>query len=273
MRWSQGVWSEQRIREAINSSAEFAAIPYGPSGVAPEGDPREFALYFDRLDAAGLGKSKRPDLLVVRKRDGDAAENLAAQIGGWEQLPFIPERELGPLLRLAVCAIECENSLWKAEKMPAYGQELRLNRRTGLPGMPKSAVLPTVIIKQEDRLPLRQWQQESAVPIHVWQVFFDRGFGISLDEAEHAIESGQIPPTQHTFPAPGGATTSKIIYKIFYQLAYEVGRTTSEPRLVADSIEESNGHILPFVRFEGGALQLDPRAEAMLRNLALTKEQ
>ncbi|HMZ20521.1 MAG TPA: hypothetical protein PLD20_21465 [Blastocatellia bacterium] len=32
MRWSQGVWSENRLREALNQTGEFYALPYGPSG-------------------------------------------------------------------------------------------------------------------------------------------------------------------------------------------------------------------------------------------------
>lgn len=64
MRWSQGVWSEHRLTEAVNETGKFFAIPYGPSGTAPTGSVREFELYFERLEAAGLGKIKRPDLLL-----------------------------------------------------------------------------------------------------------------------------------------------------------------------------------------------------------------
>ncbi len=35
MRWSQGVWSEKRLIEAVNETKEFFAVPYGPSGTAP----------------------------------------------------------------------------------------------------------------------------------------------------------------------------------------------------------------------------------------------
>ncbi len=30
MRWSQGVWSEERIIQAIDGTGRFFAIPYGP---------------------------------------------------------------------------------------------------------------------------------------------------------------------------------------------------------------------------------------------------
>lgn len=52
MRWSQGVWSENRLVEAINDSGKYFAIPYGPSGTAPTNDVRAFELYFERLEKA-----------------------------------------------------------------------------------------------------------------------------------------------------------------------------------------------------------------------------
>ncbi|MBI3171873.1 MAG: AccI family restriction endonuclease, partial [Hydrocarboniphaga effusa] len=69
MRWSQGQWSEERLKEAVNATPLFFALSYGPSSVAPSGDVRAFELYFERLEAAGLGKIKKPDLLIFRKDD------------------------------------------------------------------------------------------------------------------------------------------------------------------------------------------------------------
>ncbi len=40
MRWSQGVWSEKRLVQAVEDTGRFFALPYGPSGTAPEGDVR-----------------------------------------------------------------------------------------------------------------------------------------------------------------------------------------------------------------------------------------
>jgi len=66
MRWSQGVWSEKRLTDAVNQTNRFYAIPYGPSGTAPTDDVRAFELYFERLELAGLGNIKRPDLLIFK---------------------------------------------------------------------------------------------------------------------------------------------------------------------------------------------------------------
>src|SRR5215212_9750040 len=81
MRWSQGVWSEERLEQAVRATEEFYALPYGPSGTAPDTDVRAFELYFERLDAAGLGKLKRPDLLLFRKSDEEAIATLVRDLG------------------------------------------------------------------------------------------------------------------------------------------------------------------------------------------------
>jgi hypothetical protein len=188
-------------------------------------------------------------------------------LGGLTELPFTPEDHpaIQALLRGALIAIECENSLWRAKQMPDFGAPLKPQTRLGgKPGLKKSAVLPTVIVKEEDLKPLNEWQQQRGVPIHVWQAFFDLAYGLPLAEAARLISSGLIEGTTQVFQAPGGATTRKAIYKFYHHYAYELAVTVEEPRLVADSITDKNGHILPYVRFQGGSSRL---AEAALRAL------
>lgn len=268
MRWSQGVWSENRLMEAINKTNQFFAIPYGPSGTAPTDDVRAFELYFERLEAAGLGKIKRPDLLIFKIEDKSFVESFLNNIGGKEELPFIAEEKLQELLSRAIIAVECENSLWVAEKMPAYDVPMKPQKRLGGKlGLAKNAVLPTVIIKEEDRLPLKSWQDKNKVPIHIWHVFYDRAYGLSLNEAERLTAEGFILPTKQVFQAPGGATTKKSIYKYYYHYAYPLGIAIEAPTLVPDYIQDKNGHILPFVKFEGGSLRILPEGIAQLNNL------
>lgn len=50
--------------------------------------------------------------------------------------------------------------------------------------------------------------------------------------------------------------------------SYPVGTAEEEPKLVADSITDKNGHILPFVRFEGGRLAVSERALEVLDEIA-----
>ena len=268
MRWSQGVWSEKRLIDAVNQTEQFYAIAYGPSGVAPTEDVRAFELYFERLEAAGLGKVKRPDLLIFKKADKIFVNEFLSEIGGESELPFILENELHELIEKAVIAVECENSLWVAEKMPAYNAPLKPQKRLdGKLGLSKSAVLPTVIIKEEDRALLAGWQEINKVPIHVWHVFFDRAYGLAFDEAERLISEGLIEPTIQTFQAPGGATTKKAIYKFYYHYAYSLGVAKESPRLIPAFIEDKNGHILPYVKFEGGTLELANEALKVLSQM------
>jgi len=263
MRWSQGNWSEGILMDAVNNSSDYFAIPYGPSGTAPKDDIREFELYFQRLDQAGHGDVKRPDLLVFNKSSKQKVGAAVENIGGTEELPFTHEDEgvMEEILGEAILAVESENSLWEVRKMKNYGDPLRPMRRLGgKPGLPKNAVLPTVIVKEEDRVPLRDWQNRSSVPIHIWHVFYDLAFGLSLDEAENLVNGGLIQPTEQTFQAPGGATTTKVIYKYYYHYAYPLGEITVEPTPLADFVTDKNGHILPYVKFEGGKLELDGEA-------------
>jgi hypothetical protein len=269
MRWSQGVWSEKRLTDAINATDSFFAIPYGPSGTAPADDVRAFELYFERLERAGLGNIKCPDLLIFKKTDATEVNTFLDSIGGVEELPFIVETKLHPLLKKALIAVECENSLWVAEKMPHFHTPLKPQKRlNGKLGLSKTAVLPTVIIKEEDRIPLNKWETENGVSIHVWHVFFDRAYGLALKEAERLITEGFILPTEQVFQAPGGATTKKAIYKYYYHYAYALGKSIEQPRLVPEFVQDKNGHILPYVKFEGGSLELAPDVFNLLNSLS-----
>jgi len=256
MRWSQGVWSEKRLIDATNKTNQFYAIPYGPSGTAPTDDVRAFELYFERLEAAGLGNIKRPDLLVFKIEDKPFVDKFLASIGGEEELPFITEDKLQDLISKAIIAVECENSLWVAEKMPFYNIPMKPQKRLGgKMGLAKNAVLPTVIIKEEDRIPLSKWQEQNKIPIHVWH------------EAQRLVTDGLILPTEQIFQAPGGATTKKAIYKYYYHYAYPLGIAKERPNLIPAFIEDKNGHILPYVKFEGGSLEITPDAINLLKQL------
>jgi hypothetical protein len=149
--------------------------------------------------------------------------------------------------------------------MPQYGTALRPQKRLrGKPGLRKNAVLPTVIIKNEDLGPLADWETKNQLTIHVWHVFYDLAFGLSLDRAKQLINDGLIEPTIQTFQAPSGATTRKALYKFYYQYAYALGEAITEPTLIADSIVDRNGHILPYVKFDGGSLRVTDEAIGVL---------
>jgi len=176
------------------------------------------------------------------------------------------------ILSKAIVAVECENSLWKGKLMPDYGAEFKPQKRLGgKDGLKKNAVLPTIILKEEDRDPLRIWQNSNGIPIHIWHVFFDMAFGIAFEKTQRLIKEGYILPTEQIFQAPGGATTRKLLYKFYYHYGYPLGDAVEEPRLIAKHVVDKNGHILPYVHFEGGKMSLRDEAKAILREIANAK--
>jgi hypothetical protein len=49
---------------------------------------------------------------------------------------------------------------------------------------------------------------------------------------------------------------------------YPLGTSVEEPRLLPACVEDKNGHILPYVTFDGGRLQLAEPALQNLRDIA-----
>jgi len=119
--------------QAVDETGGYFALPYGPSSTAPEDNVREFEKYFEELEKAGLADMKRPDLLLFRAGDRDEVTEAVNQIGGEHRLPFTPEKHsaMRLLITRAILAVECENSLWRATKMPDYGAELKPMERLG----------------------------------------------------------------------------------------------------------------------------------------------
>lgn len=264
MRWSQGRWSEEILIEAFGRNRHWKAIPFGPSSVAPE-DPKKLELYFERLEASGVGK--RPDLLIFAK---DAYESVRAAVErlGIENIPFTPEEDLRFLIEKAVCAAEVENSLWVSKAMPHYGKGRPSNADPNLVVFLRSQKVPTVIIKDEDLKPLTVWQKKWNISIYVFHVFYDQGFFISFNRALELIKKNIVEVTEQIFFAPGGATTKKGIYKIWYSLASPLGEIVQRPDLSSKVVQDKNGHILPYVHFSGGRLELSPEIGRELQNLA-----
>ena len=259
MRWSQGVWSETVIINALNSTKKYFAIAYGASSVAPN-DPIESEHYFDRLEKSNPPELKRPDILVYLQKDKKDVEARINELGGLEELPFTNESEMKSILNKALIGIECENSLWVTKKMPECNTPLRPMRRLGgKAGLPKNAKTPVVIIKKEDLKRIVSWQTKHQIPIHSWQIFYDMGIGISLNRSMELINDGYIEPTEQKFAESTGSVTKKIIYKIYHHYSYFVGNVIEPPKLVADTLIDKNGHVLPYVRFTDGAMSLDKR--------------
>lgn len=270
MRWSQGAWSEDQLVEAVNRDGSFYALPYGPSGAAPD-DVEEYEKYFERLEAAGLGKIKRPDLLIFSSKDKERVQQIVKEISGIREIPFHSEKEdiIKRLLEMAIVAVECENSLWVAKKMPNYEYVLKPQKRlNGKLGLAKTAVLPTIILKDEDMGPLVVWQElNPEVPLHIWHAFFDEAYGISFGEILKLIGSGDVQGQVYEFANAGQSSTKKTLYKVPYYFGYKLASSQESPELKAQSITDKNGHIYPYVTFTGGKVKLDETAQRVLKDI------
>jgi len=153
--------------------------------------------------------------------------------------------------------------------MPDYSTELKSQKRlNGKLGLKKNAVLPTIIVKEEDRKPLQTWQDANGVPIHIWHVFFDRAYGIALDEAQRLIRRRFVLLLEDTFQPLGGETTKKSMYEFSIQFGYQLGDFTEEPQFFAKSITDKSGHVFPYAGIGGGKMKLHPEALGVLRELA-----
>lgn len=268
MRWSQGRWSEEVVIEAFGRHHNWKALPFGPSSVAPE-DPKELEMYFERLEASGVGK--RPDLLIFEANTYESIQAVVKRIG-IQNIPFTPEQELQFVINKAVCAVEVENSLWVSKAMPHYGKGRPSKLDPKLTVFLRSQKVPTVIVKDEDLKPLRAWQKKWKIPLYIFHVFYDQGFFISFNRALSLVRKRIVEVTEQTFFAPGGATTTKGIYKIWYSLASPLGEIVQQPELRSKVVQDRNGHILPYVHFSGGRLELSAEVERELESLARQKQ-
>lgn len=258
MRWAQGRWSEDTVMRALDSTAEFRVLPYGPSTVAPE-DPVELEHFFERMDKIAA-EGKRPDLLLYDANIFPQVQReLEARFGQIEKAAESESAQFTDLIAQARAALEIENSLWVTEKMPGFGKPFSRFTRGKNKGRLKAAgIIPTVIVKAEDIPRLQAWQQEYHVPIFVVHLFYDRGYFIRFDYILELLESGELGMETQRFTNPDGtAATPKQIVKVPYILCQEFG-VVQNPTLAPRTFIDKNGKVMTYVTFEGGTITLSP---------------
>lgn len=290
MRYEQGRFSELRIIDSITASKEYCALPYGRSAVGPK-DKGKIAAYFEeftKLEGEGF---KRPDILVLRRHDFEELQPYIQTLG---DTTLATDEAMQPIFDRSVCAIEAENSLWVAEKMPDFGPR-RVTRM--------NFVAPTIIVKEEDAQRLSAWQAHHNLPIAIVQVFFDRAFvtplSSILERVEKIREAEEVERQrsgdsklirkassaeqkalatfireQKFVDARTGASTPKILYSTHYSAGVEFGVVDKDnlPTPVAEHLIEDNGKVMSYVRFEGGSLILSDSAKLLFEQLAAARK-
>lgn len=268
MRWEQGRWAEDIVIRSLNNTQEYGVIQYGPSTVAPT-DPKELESFFEKIEKI-LVEGKRPDLLLFNKDDYNyVLKEINERIGSIEKIVEIPSAEIGDIISKAKVAIEVENSLWVTEKMPGFGKPpLRYTKGKRKGQLKFQGPIPTIIVKEEDIQPLKNWQNEFKVPIYVVHVFFDRAYFIKFDKIFDYLKRGDIGFEIQKYTNPDGTpSTPKKIIKVPYVLCKEFGKVKN-PKLVPKSFIDKNGKVMTYVTFEGGEIEL---SEEVFKEWKVTK--
>lgn len=258
MRWQQGRWSEEIVIRALNQTAEFGVLPYGPSTIAPE-EPKELELFFERMEIIET-EGKRPDLLLYDRADFDwASRELEQRLGSAEAMAETPSEAVRDIITRAQAAFEIENSLWVTEQMPGFGKPFtRYTRGKNAGRLKPAGIIPTIIVKDEDIPRLASWQAEYGVPIYIVHIFYDRGYFVLFDEILKFLASGELGMETQKFTNPDGtAATPKQIVKVPYILCKEFGTVTG-PTLRPQTFVDKNGKVMTYVTFEGGDITLSP---------------
>lgn len=266
-RWSQKRWAERQVAEAVLRNGRWLPIPFGPNAAASWDDPRSHAAYLERLESAGRGDLARPDLLVAARSEGGEAEGILSEVGGSSELPFLDEDDprMRRLLDLSVLAVAPEATPARAESVVDDPEPSRSASRTAQrSGSSEKALRPAIVLEHEVMDRLASWQRVNEVPIHIWQVFFDSAFGIRLDRAREVVRSGLVESGERVFQAPDGTLVERTLYGIPRRYGYRLGRMTTEPVISADRLRDEHGQILPYIRFEGGGLELSAEANHLL---------
>ncbi len=273
MRWEQGRWAEEVVMKAINSTRQFRAIPYGRSQISVETDHQAKAEYW-RNYVAVEKNWKRPDFLLLRK------SVVVRNRGAWRSLmrnsTVSSDQRLSPVLRHAICGLECENSLWKTKKMPDAGTTLPLSKL--------QIIAPRIWVKEEDTEGLSRWSRHFHRPIVVVQVFFDSAYAVTYkklisrarrinklrsEEKKNALQKklGVILVRWGYPDSRTGRETNKLVYTCHHTVGVRFGDFLKSPGRKPRVITNKNGKMMPYVRFVGGRMRLTADAIDLLRTI------
>jgi signal peptidase I len=204
---------------------------------------------------------KRPDIIVFRK---PIYEKIKSRLS--EDPTLMKEDEWGPLVKQSLCAIEAENSLWRAAKMPDKDLKLPLPRKSNI-------IAPNIWVKEEDVERLLSWQQVYKKPVYVVQVFYDLAYAARLENILNKVRKieetkqgslrdaemrrqGLIIATQKYTDSRTGVSEQKEVYRLHPAAAIPFGSLSHEPTLELKVLESKSGKIMPYVHFSGGGLTL-----------------
>lgn len=172
---AQGMWAEERMREAINEVPQLLAIKYGPSRYNHEliSNKQNWQRYVSWLYQQMSIYGKRPDLLVFRRDEysRDFPSDLSE----------ISEESIQHIVRKAIVGIECRSSSY------FYDEYVSSRKREG------AEKELSITVKDEDLERVNQWIKTycGRIPIYYVQIFFDKAFALEYDKILHIIRQAK----------------------------------------------------------------------------------
>jgi hypothetical protein len=235
---AQGMWAEEKLREAINSTQEFIAIKYGQSRynhelISSKDAWKEYvAKVYEQMSKYG----KRPDLLVFRRTSyisSDLPEDISER----------DEEDIKDIVFGSIAGIECRSSSYYHDK---YVKERGADDKE-----------LSITVKDEDIDRLIKWRDTycGSKPIYYVQLFFDKGFFISFDKILSIIERAKSERVKY-YRHEMEKKTGKMTYYIGVPHTKVGLIATENPTITAKPIEAWDGKIYAIRTPEGGKFRL-----------------
>jgi hypothetical protein len=245
---AQGMWAEEKLREAINSTPQLMAVRYGQSRYNHELISNRYAWkkYVTEVYEQMRKYGKRPDLLVFRRVDVPS--------GLPEDISKEKEEDIKDVVFKSIAGIECRSS--------SYYYDEYVKRR----GEDDKEL--SITVKDEDIDRLIKWRDTycGSKPIYYLQLFFDKGFFISFDKILDIIKRAQTKKVKH-YRHEMEKKTGKMTHYIGVSHA-KVGLIAIEsPTVTAKPIVAWDGKVYAIRTPEGGRFALTDEFKQELLSL------
>ena len=245
---AQGMWAEEKLMEAINSSPHLRAIKYGQSRYNHEliSSKEAWKEYVTKVYSQMSKFGKRPDILIFRKEDvpADTPQDISEK----------EEEEIKDIVFKSIAGIECRSSsYYYDEYVKARGKE----------GKELS-----ITVKEEDIERLIKWRKTycGSKPLFYLQLFFDKGFFISFDEVLEIINQAKTRKVKH-YRFEVDRKTGKATHFIGMSHAKVCLIAIEHPKVIAKSIKAWDGKVYAIRTPEGGKFKLTEEFVKMLLSL------
>jgi len=233
---AQGMWAEEKVIEAVNSTTHLFAIRYGQSRYDGELISKKDAWekYVTRVYTEMKKYGKRPDVLIFKKGDIDITISDIS-----EKL----EEDIKDIVFKSLAGVEVRSSSY-------YYEDYVKARGSGDKEL-------SITVKEEDIDRILKWRNTycGSKPIYYVQIFFDKGFYISFDKILNIIERAKNTKVEH-YRKEKDRKTGKLTHFIGINHA-KLGLIAEEPpTLASEAIKAWDGKVYAIRMPRGGVFKL-----------------